>query len=173
MDGAEHGAPAAPEKVEAFDRRAREVLGRFDRAQAAALVTSAFEGVYTSPWWETYTRGGTSRSRAWKRSVLRRVPGRGAEPWGHLFLIVAEGAPRSPEGSLTPEDLPGPAAAAPVGDAVLLAQGEDSVWVLARPRDPSTGVALGALVRAVQRAFPDTATALPVVGGEASSLSPR
>ncbi|HEV2448898.1 MAG TPA: hypothetical protein VGU43_00605 [Thermoplasmata archaeon] len=73
----------------------REVI---DGLLERVLATPEMEGVYLSPWWPLESTGAAGEFAGWKRSILRREPGRGAEHWGHLFLLTAPGA-RPPTGS--------------------------------------------------------------------------
>ncbi len=63
---------------------ARSAAVRFEAACSTVLRDPAFAGVYVSPLWDLPAPEGIL---AWKRSVLCRQPGGGAEPWGHLFLV--------------------------------------------------------------------------------------
>ncbi len=64
------------------------MLGYLDLAIRGALEYERYALVYLSPWWElTDLPEGV---RAWKRAVLERIPLRGAEHWGHLYLIVRD-----------------------------------------------------------------------------------
>lgn len=62
------------------------VLGYVDLAITGALDYPRYSSIYLGPWWpvEDVPDG----AHVWKRSVLERVPSRGARHWGHLFLVV-------------------------------------------------------------------------------------
>jgi hypothetical protein len=141
---------------DAFDRRAQALAAAFERACHRAAGAEDMEGVYVSPLWETYTSSGPGRSRAWKISVLRRVPGAGAEPWGHVYLVVTShgrpdmaldstetGIPSGGEGDL-PVAVPPPE---------RLDEGPPSVWVLLRPRSLRTQEPLIGFVARVRRGW--------------------
>lgn len=140
------------EQEGAFDRRAQELASKFDRLCQAALGGPGLDGVYVSPLWETYTSTGPGRSRAWKRSVLRRIPGAGAEPWGHLFLVVASAGLSDPTVALSEEGLPaGTADPSAVSATIQLDPGPPSAWVLLRPRGPTTASPLREFAETVHR----------------------
>jgi hypothetical protein len=61
------------------------VTQELDRAIARPDRT----GVYAGPWWDLAPTGPGAASPGWKRAILRRWPGGGAEHWGHLFLILS------------------------------------------------------------------------------------
>ncbi len=63
-----------------------EFRERLDRILELAVQESSFDGVYFGPWWEL---SGPGFVDGWKRAVLRRRPGGGADHWGHLFLVFS------------------------------------------------------------------------------------
>jgi hypothetical protein len=67
-------------------------IASLDAALERALAAPELAGVYLSPWWPLVPVQGDEPVAGWKRSVLQRVPGRGAVHWGHLFLLVGAGA---------------------------------------------------------------------------------
>jgi hypothetical protein len=62
---------------------------RLDAALEHIAREPEFDGVYLGPWWELPRATPPPSIIGWKRAVLRRVPGRGAEHWGHLFLVYS------------------------------------------------------------------------------------
>jgi hypothetical protein len=137
-----------------FDEIAEAVGRAFDQACQAASAREEWAGVYLSPLWEVETAGDAANVRAWKRSVLRRVPGAGAEPWGHAFLIVngtGGGIPRVSEETL------GRALGSASGPAVpllpILWEGPPSVHLLFRPRTADTEERLRRFLGAVRSEF--------------------
>lgn len=62
------------------------MLGYLDLAIRGTLEYERYAHVYLSPWWELPEV--PEGSRAWKRAVLERIPLKGAEHWGHLYLVV-------------------------------------------------------------------------------------
>ena len=102
-----------------------------DAAIERTLGAPELTGVYLSPWWPLGPSGSAGPPAGWKRSILQRVPGRGAVHWGHLYLLVhrearlAEPAGMS-AGSGTPS---GPPIEIELPAAL---KGERSLWV--RPR---------------------------------------
>jgi hypothetical protein len=65
----------------------------WDRAAAETAGVPPFEAVYTGPAWLVDTPVESRGTKAWKIAVLERRAGRGAEHWGHLFLVLGENAP--------------------------------------------------------------------------------
>jgi len=83
----------------------RPVSRRFDTACAETAGIPGPDGIYVGPLWEIPSRPPASGVLGWKRSVLRRREGRGAENWGHLFLLVSsEGT--NPRVGTIPDGLP-------------------------------------------------------------------
>ncbi len=145
------------EDLEEFERACALASRAFEEACQAALQESTLDGVYLSPLWDTETSD-PSISRAWKRSVLRRVPGAGAEPWGHVFLLVLRGEGREGRVGDDPErSHPFPPTASarstPPTEPVVLSAGPPRVLLLLRPRDPVTEERLRAFAQAVSSAF--------------------
>lgn len=70
------------------------LLGYFDLAITGALEYPRYVGVYLAPWWDMPGLEASEGVHGWKRSVLKRVAGAGAEHWGHMFLVAAEGSRR-------------------------------------------------------------------------------
>ncbi|MFZ0892000.1 MAG: hypothetical protein WB778_02205 [Thermoplasmata archaeon] len=62
---------------------------RLDLALERISHLPAFDGVYLGPWWELPSLSHQLGMVGWKRAVLRRVAGGGAEHWGHLFLLYS------------------------------------------------------------------------------------
>ncbi len=145
------------EDLEEFERACATASRAFEGACQAALQESALDGVYLSPLWDTETSD-PSISRAWKRSVLRRVPGAGAEPWGHVFLLVLRGEGRGGRVGDDPErSLPFPPTASarstPPAKPIVLSAGPPRVLLLLRPRDPATEERLRIFAQAISSVF--------------------
>ncbi len=80
--------------VEALGPEGQRLRELFEDALAEVLRDAEYEGVYLGPWWSSpSSRAAGEPHRTWKRAVLRRRS-RGAEHWGHLFLIEGTVAPR-------------------------------------------------------------------------------
>ncbi|MFZ1023900.1 MAG: hypothetical protein WAN87_07180 [Thermoplasmata archaeon] len=62
---------------------------RLDGALERSAQAPGFEGVYLGPWWDLPNDSPRPLLVGWKRAVLRRVAGGGAEHWGHLFLVYS------------------------------------------------------------------------------------
>lgn len=101
---------------------------RIDRLLDRVLASPAMEGVYLSPWWPLEPSRPGGGVAGWKRSVLRREPGRGAVHWGHLLLLAEAGA-RPPAARSSPPVLEIPISA--------LTAGSETLWVRARLEEPS------------------------------------
>jgi hypothetical protein len=106
-----------------------------DGALARALLAPELRGVYLSPWWPLGPIEGAGAAAGFKRSILRREPGRGAVHWGHLYLLVRDGArlvvpPAVGTGSVSAESRPIEVALPPA-----LAGGR-SLWIRPRVRAP-------------------------------------
>ena len=69
------------------------MLGYLDLAIRGTLEYERYAHVYLSPWWELPDV--PDGARAWKRAVLERIPLRGAEHWGHLYLVVRDAPGRT------------------------------------------------------------------------------
>lgn len=103
------------------------VRDEVDTALDRALAVAEMEGVYLSPWWPIDPSEPGGALLGWKRSILRREPGRGAVHWGHLYLMIAPGARPSvgsPSGPLHRIALPGGL------------EGSPSLWLRARLPEP-------------------------------------
>ncbi len=146
------------EDLQDFERACSDAKGDFERACGVAVADLEHrlgeEGLYLSPLWEAETSS-PERSRAWKVSVLRRVQGAGAEPWGHLFFVVL----RRREGGVQLRTelvgILGPAVPSPPeGNVLPLAAGPPARLLLLRPRDGSTAQRLRAFAEALRDAFP-------------------
>ncbi len=130
---------------------ARRVADRFEEACSRVLSDPSFQGVYLSPLWDLPAPPGTA---AWKRSVLRRKAGGGAEPWGHLFLV---GASRTGDFALKElHDAPAFShlRSLPLEGPWALETGPPAVWLLLRARDGHTQPALGAFAAALRALWP-------------------
>lgn len=130
---------------------ASRVAERFEEACSEALNDPSFEGVYLSPLWDLPAPPGIV---AWKRSVLRRRAGGGAEPWGHLFLVEE---PR-PGGFALEElhDTPtfSHLRSLPLEGPWALEAGPPAVWLLLRARDERTRTPLSAFASALRALWP-------------------
>ena len=62
----------------------------WESAAAAAASHWTDAPVYTGPAWEIPNPKASSPARVWKIAVLQRRVGRGAEHWGHLWLVLSE-----------------------------------------------------------------------------------
>lgn len=154
---------AAPAGPGSFDAQAEAILRAFEQACGDATREPGFEGVYLSPSWENETRDPPEEVRAWKRSVLRRVVGAGADPWGHLFLVVVRREGRGAPTAQTQDPLgllPAGGRGTPRLGATLY-EGPPRVYLMLRPRAPATEGSLGSFASAVQRAFLVPRAALP------------
>lgn len=141
-----------------FERACSDARRDFESASHAAVAQlerrPGGEGIYLSPLWEAETSS-PERSRAWKVSVLRRVPGAGAEPWGHLFFVVLREGGGQVQLRTEIVGILGPAVPSPPeGGVVPLAAGPPARLLLLRPRDGSTEPRLRGFAEAVRDAFP-------------------
>ena len=127
------------------------VAVRFEVACSTVLRDPLFEGVYLSPLWDLPAPEGIL---AWKRSVLRRRPGGGAEPWGHLFLVeeTRPGAFTLKELHDAPEFLH--LRPLPLEGPWGLESGPPPVWLLLRARDERTRAGLGSFAEALRAVWP-------------------
>lgn len=137
-----------------FEETAEAVARAFDRACEAAMREPEWQGVYVSPLWETESSAPPDRVRGWKRSVLRRIPGAGAEPWGHVFLVVTSSATSGAH--VEGQDL-GPGLFTTGGPASalkpLLWEGPPRVQLWVRPRSPLTDTDLRGFLGSVRKEF--------------------
>ena len=62
------------------------MLGYLDLSIRGVQAYERYARVYLSPWWPLPDLPETVLG--WKRAVLERIPMRGAEHWGHLYLLV-------------------------------------------------------------------------------------
>jgi hypothetical protein len=65
----------------------------WDQAAAETAGLPPFETVYAGPAWPVGLPAESSRTKVWKIAVLERRAGRGAEHWGHLFLVLGGNTP--------------------------------------------------------------------------------
>lgn len=109
------------------------VLGYVDLAITGTLEYDRYADVYLGPWWDV--EHAPEGSSAWKRSVLRRVPSRGAQNWGHLYLIVEAPGPGSVR--LVPRDWRGrPVTSDSEAPRVLLRYGSQRAELVVVPTAP-------------------------------------
>lgn len=138
-----HPAPGGPERTRG--------AARFEGACSAVLREAPFQGVYVSPLWEVPVPEGFA---AWKRSVLRRLEGGGAEHWGHLFLVEAPGPGEFSLGELHDAPELSHLRSLPVEGPWALEPGPPSVWLLLRARDERTRERLVAFAEALRTVWP-------------------
>lgn len=137
-----------------FEEAAEAVARAFDRACQAATKEPPWEGVYVSPLWENETTGDPEEVRAWKRSILRRIPGAGAEPWGHVFLLVtASTSARAHAEGTGGGALLSTGGGPPVPLPPPLWTGPPLVQLLVRPRSIETEDRLQGFLASVRREF--------------------
>jgi hypothetical protein len=114
------------------DEDPHEALDRFDRAAKRALLGPGRQSLYLGPWWNLALRLTDAGAQGWKRAVLERRPGRGADHWGHLYLVVTSTPGRV---QLRPDDLGGArsAGASPAEPTYrALDSGPTRTWLVAR-----------------------------------------
>ncbi|MDE1820197.1 MAG: hypothetical protein KGJ23_07350 [Euryarchaeota archaeon] len=136
-----------------FEAACADIARAFDEACASALRADGLEGVYVSPLWEEKTSD-PGRSRAWKRSVLRRLPGAGAESWGHLWIVALRDGRRRvmlrPDSEMLPT-LEGPSTSELQG--FELGAGPPRILLWARARSPDTEERLMSFVQELRTVF--------------------
>ncbi len=86
-------ARPAPNQLMAADRasmneRAQGVLAAIEDYRDKVRASSEVEGLYLGPPWELPVRPVTESGRGWKIATLQRIAGRGAEHWGHIYVVV-------------------------------------------------------------------------------------
>ncbi len=116
--------------ADTVDRVLREVLGRPE-----------FAGVYAGPWWPLPSADG--EVRGWKRAVLKRRSGGGAEHWGHLFLVEA---PESRSWKMEESKTPGPSEPAAERASYQWRRDGRNIFLETRPRTAGTSPSLSELV---------------------------
>jgi len=128
------------------------LLGYFDLAVRGTLEYERFARVYLSPWWEIPDV--PSGTRAWKRAILERIPLRGAEHWGHLYLVVQ---PKAESGGflsiLTRPAIGTVVAPKPHETRLPLREGDQSAELIVQPRTPAYVERLDAFAREVEIRF--------------------
>lgn len=137
-----------------FEEVAEATSRAFDRACQATAGHPRWSGVYVSPLWEVEAGDAPGTVRGWKRSVLRRVPGAGAEPWGHVFLVVtasADAVARVEELGLGPIHAHAGGKAVPVSPPLW--EGPPRAQLFLRPRSPATAERLQAFVEELREEF--------------------
>ncbi len=70
------------------DERAQSVLAAIEDYRNRLRANSERDGVYLGPPWELPVRPVTESGQGWKLAALQRVSGRGAEHWGHIYVVV-------------------------------------------------------------------------------------
>ncbi len=152
----EHPYPVTPPTVTAAEHLpstgpvpAPMVLGYVDLAITGTLEYERYRGVYVGPWWklEDVPEG----MYVWKRAVLHRTPGRGAEHWGHLYLIVRY-ATREPFSWFT-RDLRGRRTSAAPTENLVLRKGEQTAELAIRTSDPAQQGHLHEFAREISERF--------------------
>lgn len=139
--------------LELFESFCGRVAQAFEAACEGALSDPDLQGAYLSPLWESETSDAT-QARAWKRSVLRRVVGAGAEPWGHVFLVVLRDRDKGTGLKQLSEGIPSlRTASSEPPTTVTLSEGPPRVLLLVRPRAPGTSNALQGFVHRVRASF--------------------
>lgn len=68
--------------------RTRDWERLWDQVAAATAGIPPFESVYSGPAWPVAGPAKEGDPAVWKVAVLERREGRGAEHWGHLYIIV-------------------------------------------------------------------------------------
>ena len=129
-----------------------EVRERFRVALTRAVEGSLPPGLYTGPLWDLPEDALPAGWRGWKLSVLRRIPGRGAEPWGHLYLLVGDSPAPVALTSVPAWGAVGEGSAA--GEDWILSPGPLHVRLLARPRNAGTAEDLRRFSERVAREYP-------------------
>lgn len=125
------------------------VLGYVDLAITGTLEYERYRGVYVGPWWklENVPEG----MYVWKRAVLHRTPGRGAEHWGHLYLIVRYETRES--FSWFSRDLRGRTSPVTASESLVLRKGEQTAELATRSTDPAQLDHLNQFAREVSERF--------------------
>ena len=128
------------------------LLGYVDLAIRGTLEYERYGNVYLSPWWEMAEV--PEGIRAWKRAVLERRPLRGAEHWGHLYLIVSD-AP-VPAGRLSLFHRPtssNPIPERPFEARLSLREGRQLAQLVSRPTGEGRAESLAGFAREVEIRF--------------------
>ncbi|HZY70070.1 MAG TPA: hypothetical protein VFF67_03720 [Thermoplasmata archaeon] len=121
------------------------ILGYLDLAITGLLEYAMFQGVYLGPWWEIGEGELPDGIQAWKRSVLRRVPQRGAQHWGHIFLVTTRSWAK---GEVEPDSFASSIGAAELAlRQVPLRLGDPRAMLYARPTRPESAEHLDQFVR--------------------------
>jgi hypothetical protein len=127
-----------------------------DRALAAALALPSRAGVYVGPWWDLESTGPPNPPRGWKRAILRRRPGGGAEHWGHLFLVVSSDPGDTGIDVATLPLFKDSRSAARTRRTFRLPTRPGVAWLIARPSTPLGEAPLGELAREIAEALGGT-----------------
>jgi hypothetical protein len=125
------------------------VLGYVDLAITGTLEYERYKGVYVGPWWklEDVPEG----HHVWKRAVLHRTLGRGAEHWGHLYLVIRYETHESL--SWFSKDFRGRQTPALPPESLVLRRGEQTAELAVRSTDPSQSQRLEEFAREVTERF--------------------
>ena len=128
------------------------MLGYLDLAIRGTLEYERYAHVYLSPWWELPDV--PEGSRAWKRAVLERIPLRGAEHWGHLYLLVRRAEDRSRRLSVFGRSWNGAVVAeSPGEERFTLRRGEQVAELIAHPSRPERAEQLRAFASELEQRF--------------------
>lgn len=121
------------------------ILGYLDLAITGLLEYPMFQGVYLGPWWEIGDDRLPDGVEGWKRSVLRKVPQRGAQHWGHIYLVTIHSWAK---GDVEPDSFsPSIGATELALRKVPLRMGDPRAVLYARPTRPESAEHLDQFVR--------------------------
>ncbi len=73
-----------------MNERAQSVLTAIEDYRNKLRARSEVDGVYLGPPWELPVQPLTESGRGWKLAALQRIAGRGAEHWGHIYVVVVQ-----------------------------------------------------------------------------------
>jgi hypothetical protein len=125
------------------------VLGYVDLAISGTLEYERYKGVYLGPWWKL--ENVPDGMHVWKRAVLHRTVGRGAEHWGHLFLIVRYETREML--SWFSKDLRGRQSPAFPSESIVLRRGDQTAELATRPTATAEAGRLDEFAREVSERF--------------------
>lgn len=128
------------------------MLGYLDLALRGTLEYERYARVYLSPWWELpEVPEGT---RAWKRAVLERIPLRGAEHWGHLYLVVRMDATSRPRFSILGRSWDGRVIAEAPGETrISIRHGAQTAEIVVHPSHPDRAERVRGFAHEVEERF--------------------
>lgn len=128
------------------------MLGYLDLALRGTLEYERYSHLYLSPWWELPEV--PEGARAWKRAVLERIPLRGAEHWGHLYLVVRMDTSSRPRFSILGRSWDGRVVAEAPGEYRLsIRRGAQTAEIVVHPSSPERAEKVRSFAHEVEERF--------------------